>query len=65
MTRHIAFLRAINITGRTIKMDRLRALFAELGLANVATFIASGNVLFDADGAVSYTHLTLPTKRIV
>lgn len=51
MTRHIALLRAINITGRTVKMDRLRALFAEMGLANVATFIASGNVLFDADGA--------------
>ena len=51
MTSYVALLRAINITGRTIKMDRLRALFAELGLANVATFIASGNVLFDADGA--------------
>ena len=51
MTRHIALLRAINITGRTVKMDRLRALFAEMGLANVATFIASGNVLFDANGA--------------
>ena len=51
MTREIAFLRAINITGRSVKMDRLRALFTEMGLANVATFIASGNVLFDADGA--------------
>ena len=51
MTRQIAFLRAINITGRSVKMDRLRALFTEMGLANVATFIASGNVLFDADGA--------------
>ena len=51
MSRYIALLRAINITGRTVKMDRLRALFAELGLANVSTYIASGNVLFDADGA--------------
>ena len=51
MTRYVALLRAINITGRTVKMDRLRALFAEMGLANVATFIASGNVLFDANGA--------------
>ena len=50
MSRHIALLRAINITGRTVKMDRLRALFVEMGLANVSTFIASGNVLFDADG---------------
>lgn len=28
-------------------MDQLRSLFEELGFANVATFIASGNVIFD------------------
>jgi uncharacterized protein (DUF1697 family) len=32
-------------------MDRLRALFEELGFGEVATFIASGNVIFDAAGA--------------
>jgi uncharacterized protein (DUF1697 family) len=47
-TRFVAFLRAINVGGHTVKMDRLRALFQELGLKNVETFIASGNVLFDA-----------------
>ena len=46
--RWIAFLRAINVGGHTVKMDRLRQLFAELELTNVATFIASGNVIFDA-----------------
>jgi len=46
--RFVAFLRAINVGGHTVKMDRLRGLFESLGLANVATFIASGNVLFDA-----------------
>ncbi len=51
MTHTIALLRAINITGRNVKMDRLRALFVEMGLANVSTYIASGNVLFDSDGA--------------
>jgi uncharacterized protein (DUF1697 family) len=45
--RSIAFLRAINVGGHTVKMDRLRTLFAELGLANVATYIASGNVIFE------------------
>ncbi len=50
MTRTIALLRAINITTRPVKMERLRALFAEMGLANVSTYIASGNVLFDGDG---------------
>ena len=48
MQKYIAFLRAINVGGHTVKMDRLRALFVEMGLANVETFIASGNVVFDA-----------------
>ena len=46
--RYVAFLRAINVGGRVVKMDRLRALFESLGLGNVETMIASGNVLFDA-----------------
>jgi uncharacterized protein (DUF1697 family) len=58
MSRHVAFLRAINVGGHTVKMERLRALFEDLGLKNVETFIASGNVLFDA--AVK---TTAPTER--
>jgi uncharacterized protein (DUF1697 family) len=46
---YIAFLRAINVGSHTVKMVQLRALFEELGFANVATFIASGNVFFEAD----------------
>jgi uncharacterized protein (DUF1697 family) len=45
--RSVAFLRVINVGGHTVKMDRLRTLFAELGYANVATYIASGNVIFE------------------
>lgn len=45
---YIAFLRAINVGGHTVKMAHLRSLFEELGFANVATFIASGNVVFEA-----------------
>ena len=48
MPRYIAFLRAINVGGRTVKMDRLRTLFAALGFDEVETFIASGNVIFDS-----------------
>ncbi len=48
MPRFIALLRAINVGGHTVRMDQLRSLFASLGFANVATFIASGNVIFDA-----------------
>ena len=46
MSRFIAFLRAINVGGRTVKMDRLRQLFEALGFSRVETFIASGNVVF-------------------
>ena len=47
MPRYIAFLRAINVGGHTVKMDRLRAIFESLGFANVESFIASGNVMFE------------------
>jgi uncharacterized protein (DUF1697 family) len=46
--RYVAFLRAINVGGHVVKMDRLRGLFEALKLRNVETMIASGNVLFDA-----------------
>ncbi len=51
MTRHVAFLRGINLGKRRVKRDRLRSCFEELGLENVSTFIASGNVVFDHAGA--------------
>ena len=47
MQRSIALLRAINVGGHTVKMDQLRTLFAALGYANVTTYIASGNVIFE------------------
>jgi uncharacterized protein (DUF1697 family) len=50
---YIAFLRAINVGGHTVKMERLRGLFAELGLARVESFIASGNVIFEAPVAAT------------
>jgi uncharacterized protein (DUF1697 family) len=46
VTRYIAFLRAINVGGHVVKMDHLRALFESIPLADVSTFIASGNVIF-------------------
>jgi uncharacterized protein (DUF1697 family) len=46
MARHVAFLRAINVGGHTVTMDKLRRLFEKVGLTDVETFIASGNVIF-------------------
>src|SRR5688572_27315385 len=51
MPRFVAFLRAINVGGHVVKMDRLCALVESAGLANVSSFIASGNVLFDSKKA--------------
>jgi uncharacterized protein (DUF1697 family) len=48
MTRHFAFLRAINVGGHTVTMAKLRGLFEELGFESVETFIASGNVIFSS-----------------
>jgi len=46
MPRYIAFLRAINVGGHTVKMDLLRRHFEGMGFDEVETFIASGNVIF-------------------
>jgi uncharacterized protein (DUF1697 family) len=46
--RYIAFLRAINVGGRVVRMDVLRRQFQTLGFRNVETFIASGNVVFES-----------------
>lgn len=49
MPHYVAFLAGINLGNRRIKMDALRARFEELKFRNVATFIASGNVLFESN----------------
>lgn len=48
--RYVALLRAINVGGRVVKMERLRQLFQEAGFSAVSTHIASGNVLFQTEG---------------
>jgi uncharacterized protein (DUF1697 family) len=47
----VALLRAINVGGHVVKMDRLKALFQKAGFTGVETFIASGNVIFDVTPA--------------
>ena len=48
MPRYIALLRGINVGGHRLKMDDLRRIFTVLKFAKIETFIASGNVIFDA-----------------
>lgn len=53
MSRLAAFLSGINLGNRRVKMKILRGHFEAFGLENVASFIASGNVVFDDPGTAS------------
>jgi uncharacterized protein (DUF1697 family) len=46
MERYVAFLRGINLGNRRIKSPELKGHFEDMGLEEVATFRASGNVVF-------------------
>jgi len=47
--RYVALLRGINVGGKgAIRMEDLRAIFAAAGARDVSTYIASGNVIFEA-----------------
>jgi uncharacterized protein (DUF1697 family) len=50
MGRHVALLRAVNVGGRKLPMAELRALCAEIGWTEIATYIQSGNVVFSSQG---------------
>ena len=55
VARYVAFLRAINVGGHTVKMADLRRSFEAIGLLRVETFIASGNVIFETTGTSATT----------
>jgi len=59
MPSHVAFLRGMNLGGRRITNEDLRAEFEALGFAEVACFRASGNVVFGAGSSEAKL-----TKRI-
>lgn len=48
---HIAFLRAINVGGRFVKMDALCRHFRALGHQQVGSFINTGNIWFSPAGS--------------
>jgi uncharacterized protein (DUF1697 family) len=49
--KYVALLKAINVGGHVVKMEILRALFADLRFSGVETFINSGNVIFETKAA--------------
>ncbi|MGA3111863.1 MAG: DUF1697 domain-containing protein [Candidatus Bathyarchaeia archaeon] len=51
MTHLVAFLRGINVGGRTVKKEKLQEAFASLSFHNVFTFRQSGNVIFETEAS--------------
>src|SRR5688572_18925000 len=48
--KYAAFLRGVNVGGNNIiRMVELKAGFEKMGFLNVATLIASGNVVFESE----------------
>ena len=46
--RYAAFMRALNVGGRIVKMDELKKIYAKIGFAGAESFIASGNIVFES-----------------
>ncbi len=56
MATYTAWLRGINVGGNNkLPMKELKALFEDEGGADVASYIQSGNILFDASAAAAKT----------
>jgi uncharacterized protein (DUF1697 family) len=48
MSKTLAFLRGMNIGGHRAEMSEIKRIFEGIGFTEVETFIASGNVIFEA-----------------
>ena len=60
MAAYVALLRAVNVGGTgKLPMADLKALCSAAGCTNVRTYIASGNVVFEAPGAEAEVKATL------
>jgi uncharacterized protein (DUF1697 family) len=63
--RYVALLRGINVGGNTmIKMAELKMSFENLGFKNVASYINSGNLAFDAGKAAEEKLVAKIERRI-
>jgi uncharacterized protein (DUF1697 family) len=64
MTTYVALLRAVNVGGRTLPMADVRRSLEGLGLRHVRTYLQSGNVVFEADGAAADEDSVAPAARL-
>ena len=54
--RYVALLRGIGPANPNMRNEKLRGVLEELGLANVASVISSGNLLFDTEDGAADRH---------
>lgn len=53
MTRYAAFLRGVNVGGVNLKMADVAAALTDAGFDNVATLLATGNIVLDSGGSAT------------
>lgn len=64
--KHVAFLRGINVGGhKRIKMAELKVALKSLGLKNIKTLLASGNVIFEMSGSDTMELKSMIEDKIV
>ncbi|OWK72934.1 hypothetical protein CBW16_11860 [Flavobacteriaceae bacterium JJC] len=51
--KYCAFLRGVNVNGTSMKMAEVCKVFADVGMKEVSSVLASGNILFSSDKKVS------------
>jgi uncharacterized protein (DUF1697 family) len=56
MATFVALLRAVNVGGQTVRMADLRRGLDGLGFGLVQTYVQSGNIVFEAEGAEPRGH---------
>ncbi len=61
MTRFAAFLRGINLGNRAMGMPELRKVAEDLGFADVATYVRSGNLVLSCDDVAEQVEARLAT----
>lgn len=65
MTRYVALLRAVNVGGTgKLSMTDLKTICVEAGFDHVETYIASGNVVFDAKDPPAKVKSALETRLL-
>ncbi|MCL2296355.1 MAG: DUF1697 domain-containing protein, partial [Methanomassiliicoccaceae archaeon] len=56
-----AFLRGVNVNGRTLKMAEVCEMFRSIGMEQVSSVLATGNIIFQTKGDMPKLRETLET----